>query len=88
MFQIDSDENFHIGKYNKGQFCFYAIVKLLMIKLKIIVILFESELKTQAPVYIREEITSFSAYIIDFVILGRKRIHKQVGNARLKRTLP
>ena len=31
--------SFHIGKYKKGQFCFYTIFKLLIIKVKIIAII-------------------------------------------------
>ena len=59
----------------------------MIIKVKIIAILFESKLKTQVSVYIREEIISLSAYIIDFVILGGRCIYNQVGNAFLKYTL-
>ena len=84
--QIDGDDNFHIGKYKKGQFCFHTIFELLITKVKIIAILFESKLKTQTAVYIRVEITFLSAYIIDFVILGRRCIHKQDYDALLKRT--
>ena len=50
----------------------------MIMKVKIIPILFESKLKAQAPVYIREDITSSSgAYIIDFVILGGGCMYKQ-----------
>ena len=58
-----------------------------MIKAKIMSVLFESKFKTQAVVYIRDDITSLSAYIIGFVILGGRYIGKQVGDALLKRAL-
>ena len=48
--QIDGDDNFHIGKYKKGQFCFHTVFELLITKVKIIAILFESKLKTQTAV--------------------------------------
>ena len=79
VFKIDSNKHFHKGKSKKANFVLDTIFESMIMKVKIIPILFESKLQAQVPVYIREDITSSSgAYIIDFVILGGGCMYKQV----------